>query len=76
MIMVVMMIMMIVVVMVMVVMVVGMIVIVGMIMIMTMLRFSRFPEGHRFGGLSAAADVTHVALPLCSNQVQKMFNPR
>ncbi len=63
-------------VMIMVVMVVGMIVIVGMIMIMTMLRFSRFPEGHRFGGLSAAAGVTHVALPLCSNQVRKMFNPR
>jgi len=68
-------------VMVMIVMVVrGPVIMVMIMMVIVMMAgfsdFSGFPEGHRFGGLSTAAGVTHVALPQFSNQVQKMFSPR
>ena len=43
--------------------VMGMIVIVVMIL-MCMPSLAGFPEGHRFGGLSTTAGVTHIALPL------------
>ncbi len=46
--------------------VMGMIVIVVMIL-MCMPSLAGFPEGHRFGGLSTTAGVTHVALPLFQN---------
>jgi hypothetical protein len=38
-------------------------VIMVMIVVVVMVRLAGFPERHRLGGLSAAAGVTHVALP-------------
>ena len=56
-----------------------MVMIMMVIVIMMMAGFSGFsglPEGHRFGGLSTAAGVTHVVLPQFSENVQSTLMER
>ena len=57
-------------------MVIMMVIVIMIMMVPGFSGFSGFPEGHRFGGLSTATGVTHVALPRFSENVQSTLMQR